>query len=270
MITNGWDNVIFRLGDELAVRLPRRAAAARLVENEQRWLPAVGERILGELPIHIPVPVRIGRPSTLFGWSWSIVPWLPGRPVAQVPIALRAPFAADWAAFLVALHQPAPPEAPANPVRGVPLIDRRALAEEQLAGGVVPAPDRLGAIWRRLLDTPVWPGPPVWLHGDPHPANALAVGDRLSAVIDFGDITAGDPATDLAAGWLVFDAPARQVFAETYAARRSLVGDVWRDTWNRARGWALAIGMAILVNSDDHPGLAEVGRHALQEVLAEG
>lgn len=42
-IEAGWDKAIFRLGDRLAVWLPRRAAAARLITNEQRWLPNPGQ-----------------------------------------------------------------------------------------------------------------------------------------------------------------------------------------------------------------------------------
>jgi aminoglycoside phosphotransferase (APT) family kinase protein len=269
LITNGWDNVIFRLGDELAVRLPRRQVAARLVENEQRWLPGLAATVSTRSGIGLPVPLRTGRPTADYPWYWSIVPWLPGRPVAQLPVPDRVPLAVDWARFLAAWHRPAPDDAPENPVRGVPLAARDDLAAEHLAGGAVPEPDRLRAVWRRLAATPAWPGPPVWLHGDPHPANALASAGRLTAVIDFGDITAGDPATDLAAGWLVFDEVGRRRFIETYEHHQPLHPESWADTWARARGWAVAIGMALLSNSDDHPGLAAVGRHAVQQVLAD-
>ncbi len=52
----GWDNVMFRLGDELAVRLPRRQVAAELIVHEQTWLP----RLAPQLTMPVPVPVRIG------------------------------------------------------------------------------------------------------------------------------------------------------------------------------------------------------------------
>src|SRR5262245_60720364 len=68
-VGEGWDNQLFRLGDELAVRMPRRAASAALIEHEQRWLPHLSER----LPLPVPVPFRVGRPGCGFPWSWSIV-----------------------------------------------------------------------------------------------------------------------------------------------------------------------------------------------------
>ena len=258
MIANGWDNVIFRLGDDLLVRLPRRQLAAQLVINEQEWVPVIGPG----LPVRTPIPVRVGRPTDDFGWSWTIGPWLPGTPMIELPVAERSRYAPQLAEFLAALHRPAPADAPHNPVRGVPLSERAALAAEHLDSGLVPDPDRLRPLWERLLQIPAWAADPVWVHGDPHPANLLVDHDQLVAVIDFGDVNAGDPATDLAAGWLSFDATGRAAFHDHY---RRLTG-MDDATWDRARGWALVIGMALLVNSDDHPQLAAVGRHALAAV----
>ncbi|MER7151067.1 phosphotransferase [Streptomyces lydicus] len=47
------------------------------------------------------------------------------------------------------------------------------------------------------------------LHGDLHPANILVDRGRIRAVIDFGDITSGDPATDLSVAWMLFTAEQR-------------------------------------------------------------
>lgn len=108
-------------------------------------------------------------------------------------------------------------------------------------------------------------GQPLWLHGDPHPGNVLIDHDRVSAVLDFGDITAGDPATDLAIGWLGFGLSGRTQFAQAYTAELRLDD----ETWERARGWALCLGLALLANSDDNPTLAAVGRHAIDQASAE-
>ncbi|HYF64005.1 MAG TPA: phosphotransferase, partial [Herpetosiphonaceae bacterium] len=70
----GWDNVLFRLGDSLAVRLPRRELGAELIVREQAWLPRLAER----LSLPIPAPVRVGAPAGAYPWRWSIVPWLAG------------------------------------------------------------------------------------------------------------------------------------------------------------------------------------------------
>lgn len=260
-VAHGWDNVILRLGEDLAVRLPRRAVAVQLIEHEQRWLPELAARVT----VPLSVPVRRGVPGAAFRWPWSITPWFTGRPLAQLPPRDRRPYARALGGFLAELHRPAPPEAPANPVRGVPLARRSDVLARQLETAPVGHRSALGALWETLVATPRWPGPPLWLHGDPHPGNALVHAGALQAVIDFGDLTAGDPATDLAAAWLTFDAPGRERFRRAYAGRRPLDA----DTWSRARGWALCLGVALVAHSDDEPVLAAVGRHALTEVLAQ-
>src|SRR5690349_9653047 len=77
----GWDNVVLRLGDELAVRVPRRQLAASFIEHEQRWLPELAPR----LPLPVPAPVRVGRPALGYPWSWSVVPWMAGGEAASNP-----------------------------------------------------------------------------------------------------------------------------------------------------------------------------------------
>ncbi len=259
LLGSGWDNVLFRLGDDLLVRVPRRYAAAALVEHEQRWLPELAPR----LPVPVPVPVRVGRPGEGFPWHWTVARWLPGEPLASATITHPTALAEDLAAFLVALHQPAPPDAPLNPYRGVPLPARH---ERTMAGiealrpadGVEPA--AVARCWERLAATPPWDGPPQWLHGDLHPANVLVAGGRLTAVIDFGDLTAGDPACDLAVAWMVFPPGTR-------AAMRRAYPGLDDDTWTRARAWALALGVAYLQGADDDPVLHRLGRNTLRAVL---
>jgi aminoglycoside phosphotransferase (APT) family kinase protein len=255
LVANGWDNAIFRLGDDLCVRLPRRQAAVELIRNESRWLPMLAPRV----PVPIPVPVRQGVPGQGYPWPWSVCRWIDGVVASDVPPPQRGGLAADLAAFFRALHVPAPAEAPRNPVRGVPLIERSSAFYERLHA--VAHARELTAMWEELVAVPRWQGPPVWVHGDPHPANLLIGSSGLAAVLDFGDLTAGDPATDLAAGWFVFDEPGRRSFREH-------LGDVDDDTWERARGWALNVGTAIVAHTDDNPRMAEVGRHVLAQLLA--
>ena len=255
-VANGWDNVVYRLGDDLSVRLPRRQAAVELIRNEQRWLPVLARLVR----VAVPVPVRLGRPDDRFPWPWSVNRWLAGHPALDWPVARRRRLAVDLAAFMADLHRPAPPDAPRNPVRGVPLRDRAAAVGQRLASGRVPHAGRLRAIWEELLETPEWDGPAVWLHGDPHPGNLIVdERGRLAGVVDFGDLTAGDPATDLAAAWLVFDAEGRETFRRELRRR----GAFDPHTWARARGWALNLGTALLSAGV----LAPVGAHALTGVL---
>jgi aminoglycoside phosphotransferase (APT) family kinase protein len=186
LITHGWDNVMCRVGGELAARLPRREMGARLIVHEQRWLPVLQPR----LPLAIPAPVRVGQPGLGYPWPWSIVPFIPGQVAAQDPPADPRAAAVSLSRFLAALHTAASPDAPAHTTRGIPLADRsEALAQNLSAlsgrvdhGAVVRA-------WQATAAVPRWGGPPVWLHGDLHPANILVHRGRISGVIDFGDIT---------------------------------------------------------------------------------
>ena len=258
---HGWDNVIFRLGEDLAVRLPRRSVAVPLIKNEQRWLSFLAPR----LPVPVPHPVRIGAPSEAFPWPWSITPWFGGHPLAALSVSERRPYAPGLGRFLARLHTPAELDAPLNPVRGIPLAGRSEVLNRHLDTIELDHRAALRRRWERMVATRPWAGPPLWLHGDPHPGNVLVQDGALRAVIDFGDLTAGDPATDLAVGWLAFDRRARDELRTTYARDRRLDD----DTWTRACGWALCLGVALIANSDDEPVLAAVGRHALAEVLAD-
>ena len=273
LVESGWDNVIYRLGERLSVRLPRRALAAPLVQNEQRWLPAIAER----LPVPIPVPVRVGRPTSYYPWSWSITPWFDGIAAAEVPVQARAAIARELAEVVAAMHVPAPPpdapaerRAPHSPVRGVPLATRTDAVLDRLASGSIPHADAVRDLWLRAVAVAPWAGDPLWLHGDLHPGNVLLTGatpPQLAAVLDFGDLTAGDPATDLAAGWLFFDAPARAVFRARHDELAGPDRGATADTWRRAVGWAITQGTAMVAHSDDNPRMAALGRHVLEQVL---
>jgi len=260
-IGEGWDNQLYRLGDDLIVRLPRRAAAAVLIEHEQRWLPQLAPR----LPLRIPHPLRTGRPGCGFPWSWSITPWVAGQSAAIAPPADAEAAARALAEFLRALHQPAPGDAPRNAWRGVPLSDRTArLHEHVVALEAVIDPGVVLGLWDSIVATPPWSGPPLWIHGDLHPGNILVSEGRLSAVIDFGDLTAGDPATDLSVAWMLLPRPARMAFGALTCAPRGWLDD---HTWNRARGWALALGLAFLANSSGDVIMSAIGHAALSSVL---
>ena len=265
-VAHGWDNVTYRLGDDLAVRLPARAPAAPLVEHEQRWLPVLAPL----LPVPVPAPVRRGRPGAAYPWAWSVVPWLPGTPSDELAPDDRDAWADELGATLAALHRPAPADAPANPFRGVPLADRDAAVTERLAAYDAPHAGALRAAWRAGVAAPAWDGPPVWLHGDPHPANLLTAGGHLSALLDFGDVTAGDPASDLGTVWATFTSSGRARFWAAYAAASPAAHDQHRlaDLRTRARAWAAALVPVYGAHPEQHPGLAAAGAHAAREVAA--
>ena len=112
------------------------------------------------------------------------------------------------------------------------------------------------AAWNRALAAPRWEDPPLWLHGDLHPANVLTHAGRLAAVIDFGDITAGDPATDLAIAWMLFDAPSRERFRAAVACDDA--------TWVRAVGWATALAVAYIAGSPEGSPMVPIGLRTLE------
>ncbi|MEU1970283.1 aminoglycoside phosphotransferase family protein [Microbacterium sp. NPDC019599] len=264
-VADGWDNELWRLGPELAVRLPRRALAAPLVLHEQQALPRISA-VLEPLGIRVPAPVVSGRPGDGFPWPWSVVPWFGGDGGLDIPRAARAAWAEPLAAALGALHTAAPEGFPVNPVRGVPLATRGRAVAERMAllheASDVPRGwlDTAESAWRSGLVAAEWSGPPVWIHGDLHPGNLVAQDGSLTAIIDFGDVTAGDPAYDLAVAWLAFDAYGREVFVAATGARYDPA------TWTRARAWAAAFAVLLLSHSDDDPDYARLGLEALEEL----
>jgi len=264
LTAEGWDNTIYRLGDEHAVRLPRRAVAVPLLLNEQRWLPGLAT----VLPVTIPAPVAVGVPSEAFPWPWSIIRWADGPGLDQVPEQVRDAVADSFADALLALHQPAQSNAPHNPVRGVPLVARTATwaGYRERAGLDAAQWSVIDAALADGLDAEIYPGPPVWVHGDPHPANTVVDPERgiLTALLDFGDLSAGDPATDLAAAWFGFGPVGRARLVE----RLDADGDYDPDVWRRAKAWAAGMTLAITTHSDDAPRMRAIADHTLGQLAA--
>lgn len=234
-VDGGWDNQQWRLGQELAVRLPRTERAPALLRVEQRWLPVLA----GRLPLPTPTPVRVGKPSGLFEHTWTIVRWVEGEPADHAPVTCVGA-AEVLAGFLGALHVPAPADAPANPTRGIPLAGLREGVERGFEV-IADHPSAEGAreVWEEAVAAPVWRGAPLWLHGDLHPANVVVRDGMLAGVIDFGEMCAGDPATDLSAAWILLPAGAASRFFDAY-------GRADEATVTRARGWAVLRALGLI------------------------
>lgn len=268
-VAEGWDSEIWRLGTALAVRLPRRTLAAPLVVNEHRSLPLIGPA-LEATGVRVPAPIVRGRPGEGYPWAWSVVPWIDGVHGIDVPRSARTGWSPRLADALGALHVPAPEDHPVNPVRGLPLATRDAAFSERLAGlasSAVITPheaDALRSRWTAGLAAAPWARAPVWIHGDLHPGNLVADAGTLVGIIDFGDVTAGDPAYDLAVAWLAFDQRGRDTFIAASGERYDA------STWVRAHAWAGSIAVTLLTHSDDNPDYAALGRDSLAEVIASG
>ncbi len=258
-IDAGWDNFMFRLGDEYTVRLPRRSVAAKLILNEQAWLPSLAPT----LPLPVPAPVRIGQPNEEYPWNWSILKWLPG--LAAIEACPHQDQAPVFGQFLRALHKGAPSDAPVNEVRGCQLADRAETVSariEQLKSSDFGHAREIEIAWREGLHAPV-SQTARWLHGDLHARNVLVSNGRISAIIDWGDITSGDVATDLAGIWALFDDPeARHNALEAYGADAPEIA--------RARAWAVNFGTILLLTGRvDNPVHAAMGADTLRRVSAD-
>jgi aminoglycoside phosphotransferase (APT) family kinase protein len=254
----GTDNAIYRLGDDMAVRLPRIHWAIEQVDKEHRWLP----RIAPLLPLAIPDPLAKGAPGEGYPWDWSIQRWLEGEnATVEAPADLRQA-ATGLAKFIIALQRIDPTGGPPAG-RGVPLVLRDAAMRAAIAEvrGLLDA-DAVTAAWEAALEAPEWDRPPVWVHGDLLPGNLLVERGRLSAVIDFGGLGVGDPACDLMIAWSLFSGESREVF-------RAALG-VDNATWVRGRGHALSQAIIFIpYYLDTNPAGVRIARRVVDEVLAE-
>lgn len=256
----GTDHDIYRVGDDVVVRLPRIGWATQQAAKEAKWLP----RLAPHLPLDVPVLLAIGHPAEGYPYDWSVCEWLPGENAdARIDDLQQA--AVDLAAFVTALRgidtagaHPRPPRS-----RGAPLAEldesvRRSIAQ---LGDRIDGPTTLH-LWEESLAAPIWSGPAVWVHGDLLPGNLLVVDGRLSAVIDFGGLNVGDPACDLQPVWNVFSGSSRRRYlAELRADEASRL---------RGRGWTIYQAVSGLgYYWDTNPGMVRQTSHALEQVLAD-
>jgi aminoglycoside phosphotransferase (APT) family kinase protein len=263
----GGDNMTFRLGTTMLVRLPRFPRWVGQVGREQRWLP----QLAPQLPLPVPVPLAQGVPGAGYPFPWSVYQWLDGVPATRDRLLDQERAARALAEFLAALQgiEPTggPPPEWSNGFRGVALADQRdspvvrSRIEARIAAlrGLTDT-EVLTAIFESALAAPARAEPPVWVHGDLAPGNLLTVDGRLSAVIDFGTLAVGDPACDLIGAWTLLTPRGRRIC-------RELLG-VDDATWARGRGWALSALLpapADLLDAD-HAGQ---GRRGLAELVTD-
>ncbi|THF85142.1 aminoglycoside phosphotransferase family protein [Deinococcus sp. KSM4-11] len=256
--SSGTDNAMYRLGTEFVVRLPRRSWAVDDVQKEARWLP----HLAPHLPLRVPEPLFVGVPGQGFPFPWAVYSWLEGVDAGLDTVRDGHELARDLAGFIAAQRRVPRPEGDGpQGSRSGTLHDREedtreAIAESAALLDIAP----VHAAWDAALRAPAWNDPPVWLHADLKPGNLLAQGGRLSAVIDWGGLTLGDPAVDLQPAWNLLDAASRQTF-------RAAV-DVDDATWERGRGWALSVSViALPYYLHSNPELAAICRTTIRNVL---
>ncbi|MEU4427854.1 aminoglycoside phosphotransferase family protein [Actinoplanes sp. NPDC024001] len=225
----GSDHVIYRLGSDLSVRLPRHTGAIRQAAKELHLLP----RLAPALPLSIPEPVAVGEPDLGYPWAWGVSRWLDGAVARYEELGDSVETALLLADFLSALQSV---EFTAAVEPDEPLADH----DDQVRAAIADIADAfdarsLLAIWREAVTAPAWDRPPVWYHGDFHTGNLLTTGGKVSAVIDFGGLGRGDPARDLMMAFTLLEGRARRAFREALAVDEA--------TWARGRGRSLMGGV---------------------------
>jgi aminoglycoside phosphotransferase (APT) family kinase protein len=260
---SGTDNAIYRLGEDLAVRLPSTPRTEATLEKERAWLP----RLAPLLPLAVPLPVAEGAPSDGYPCTWSVYRWLDGEDATVAPIADLGQAATDLAGFIAALQRIDTAGAPGpgghNFLRGEPLEARDAEVRASLAAlGDDIDVSAATAVWEAALRAPEWQRPPVWIHGDLDARNLLVQEGRISAVLDFGSLGVGDPACDVMVAWKVLSAESRARFRAALS-----IDDA---TWERGRGWALsqALGALAYYTLETNAVLVREARRWLREALA--
>ncbi len=229
---SGWDNRTFHLGNEMTIRLPSNESYAPQILNEYQWLPKLAKNIT---TCQITTPIALGQPSPSYPWHWTINQWIKGETASITQITDLNQFAQDLANFLTQLQNTDPTNGPSpgphNFHRGgdlnaynqditeaIPKIKNK--KEQTIAN----------QLWLYALSTQ-WEKPPVWVHGDLATGNILIKNGKLTGIIDFGQLTTGDPACDLAITWNLFTGESREHFKNTL--------QLDKNTWIRALAWTL-------------------------------
>lgn len=249
----GWDNAVFRVDGRWAFRFPQRAAAVPGVEREIATL----RRLAPHVPLPIPEPRWIGVPDVTYPWAWFGAPFLPGRELAvEVADADRQRIGGQLGAFLQALHAPrlaarVGTALPVDPNRRADMPFRVRLTRERLddlvAKGLWEGDAAVDALLADAEDLPPPPRTAV-LHGDLHARHVLVEGTgasaAASAVIDWGDVCAGDPSIDLSIAFGSLVGAARGAFVTAY-------GPIDGVTELRARTIAVFLSAALLAYAAD-------------------
>ena len=252
----GTENVLYRLGEHLVMRLPRITDAVAPLEKDTKWLSVLAPH----LPLEIPQQLAVGQPCAQYPFAWGVYQWLEGTDVQAKPLLNFDQLALDLAGFILALQKiKIPASAPLS--RGLPLYFEDAAVRQSMA--LLPAefqPEILEQIWTKAVAAPLWNGKPVWSHGDLHGANLLGQNGKLSAVIDFGGLGVGDPVFDYASAWQVLDVSSRAIFREAL--------QLDEVTWLRACGKALrSAALAYPYYLRTNSVLTGIARYSIQQIL---
>lgn len=261
----GWDNVLWPIGTlegrPLVLRIARRRSSRALLGREVTVLRRL--RGLGtSLPMGLPRVVATAEDAV-------VVEWIDGVTVAETGAATQESTAQDLARMLATIHSGPAPEVGRNPVRGVPLASRADAFDADLERAHLPEQAARGAAarWRAGLAAEEWQGRELLLHGDPHPGNVVVpppASPGVATLIDWGDTTRGDPASDL--GALLLHAPSAEL-SQTYRSSAAWTGieddAIWAALQARSRAWATRMALSLVLTYPEGHGLGRAGRRLL-------
>jgi aminoglycoside phosphotransferase (APT) family kinase protein len=257
--SGGSDNVLVRLGRDMVLRFPRLEAAAAQVTVEAGLLPVLGPL----LPLRVPEVLAVGQPGLGYPHPWLVLRWLPGADAFTTAVTDDLAAARALAGFVGTLRAVPVPEGAPVMSEGGHLRPRDGFTRQMIARITDEAdPADVTCLWEEALALPPWDGVPVLVHRDLHPLNLLVTGDEISAVIDWGAVSAGDPAHDLICGWTLLGDAGRALFRELLAVDGA--------TW--ARGRALAFSKAVMAAPyyrTSNPPLRDVMRRTLRRAMAD-
>lgn len=259
----GTECVLYRLGDDLVIRLPRRPGDSL----DELLTQAVLPRLAPFLPVPIPALIAAGRLTAEYPASWGVLRWLDGENPVEGHLSAPALLAADLADFLralwkVDLSKVGQADAPAA-YRGGSLTDQHEFTVDAIeqVRGLIDA-DAARSIWDHAIGLPPWDGPDTWIHADMMPGNVLTRNGRLIAVIDFAAAGLGDPSQDLIVAWMLLPGHVRPAF-------RKAIG-VDDAAWLRGRARALSMAVGHLhYYRHTNPLMADNARYTIREVFAD-
>jgi len=254
----GWDYAAFLVDEALVFRFPRRQIGVPGTEREIATLPLLAPL----LPVAIPNPVHVGRPSDDFPWPFYSARYIPGaEPDGSLPDEVRSALARPLAQTLRALHARSTLAAvgdvlPVDPMGRADMAVRVPRTRESLEAiaELWQAPEEIAELLARAVELPP-PEPSAVCHGDLHFRQLLVDGRRLAGIVDWVDLCCGDPAMDLSLVVGFLPPAARREFLAEY-------GEPEPSSLVRARVLALNL-MAILVRYGHDEGLPGVEAEAL-------
>lgn len=252
----GTQNHIFKLGDDLYLRLPRMEGDTQIL-TETKWM----EYIRPHVSFPLPIPVYVGLSSESYPAVWAIYRWLPGETITSLSVEEQDRLSDALADFIQSLHQlPVPEDAPSagrKPINELASHIRECIQEcapyfskEECA--------QMQTVLEEGLAASPWNGERVLIHADLLPTNLLVRDGKLEAILDFGSFGAGDPAFDLLPAWAILDSPLR--FKERMAPSE--------DEWNRSKTYAMYQALMIIpYYEESYPEFTAMAIRTIKRIL---